>query len=44
MPDKYRSRCSQLSTGVSIGSLMKELEKVLRDLKGIVAPEEKQQY
>jgi hypothetical protein len=38
MPDKYRSGCSQTSTGQSSGSfLMKELEKVPKELKGFVA-------
>jgi hypothetical protein len=38
VPDKYRSGCSQLSTGLSTGSPMKKLEKVPRELKGFAAP------
>jgi hypothetical protein len=37
-PDKYRSGCSQSSIGLSIGSPMKELEKVPKELKGFAAP------
>ena len=38
VPDKYRNGCSQPSIGLSIGSPMKELEKVPKELKGLVAP------
>jgi hypothetical protein len=38
VPDKYRSGCSQPSTGWSTRSLMKELEKVPKELKGLGAP------
>ena len=38
VPAKYRSRCSQSSIGWSTGSLMKELEKVPKELKGFAAP------
>jgi hypothetical protein len=38
VPDKYRSGYSQPSIGLSIGSPMKELEKVLRELKGFATP------
>jgi hypothetical protein len=34
MPGKYRNGCSQSSIGWNIGPLMKELEKVLKELKG----------
>ena len=43
MPDKYRSGLSQLSIGKSTGFLMKELEKVSKELKGFAAPEKEQQ-
>jgi hypothetical protein len=33
VPNKYRSGCSQPSIGLSTGSLMKELEKVPKDLR-----------
>jgi hypothetical protein len=33
MPGKYRNGCSQSSTGWNTGPLMKELEKVPKDLK-----------
>jgi hypothetical protein len=42
--DKYRSGCSQPSIGQSSWSSMKELENVLKELKGFAAPEEEQQY
>ena len=38
MPGKYRSGCSQPSTGRSTGSPMKELEKVPKELKEFAAP------
>jgi hypothetical protein len=34
VPDKYRSGCSQSSIGWNTGPLMKELEKVTKELKG----------
>jgi hypothetical protein len=34
MPGKYRSGCSQSSIGWNTGPLMKELEKVPKELKG----------
>jgi hypothetical protein len=34
MPDKYRSGCLQSSIGWNTGPLMKELEKVPKELKG----------
>ena len=34
----YRSGCSQLSIGLSTGSLIKELAKVPKELKGFAAP------
>jgi hypothetical protein len=34
VPDKYRGGSSQPTTGLSAGSLMKELEKVPKELKG----------
>jgi hypothetical protein len=37
-PDKYRGRCSQLTIGLSAGSLMEELEKELKELKGFATP------
>ena len=37
VPDKYRSGCSQPSTGLSTGSPIKELEKVPKELKGFAA-------
>jgi hypothetical protein len=37
VPGKYRSGCSQLSTGWNTGSPMKELEKVPKELKGSAA-------
>jgi hypothetical protein len=37
VPDKYRSRSSQLSIGWSTGSLMKKLEKVPKELKGFAS-------
>ena len=39
MPGKYKSECSQSSTGWKTGPLKKELEKILKELKG-----EDQQY
>ena len=44
MPDKYRTECSQPSIGLSTGSLIKELEKGPKELKGFAAPWEEQQY
>jgi hypothetical protein len=38
VPHKYRVGCSQPSIGLSIGSPMKELEKVPKKLKGFAAP------
>jgi hypothetical protein len=38
VPDKYRSGGSQPSTGQSMESPMKELEKVSKELKGSEAP------
>jgi hypothetical protein len=32
MPGKYRSGCSQSSIGWNTGALVKELEKVLKEL------------
>jgi hypothetical protein len=37
-PDKYSGRCSQPTIGLSMGSLMKELEKELKELRGFAAP------
>jgi hypothetical protein len=44
VPEKYRRRCSQPSTGLGIGSPMKELEKGPKELKGFTAPQEEHQY
>ena len=38
VPGKYRSGCSQSSTGWSTESPMKELEKVPKELEGFAAP------
>ena len=38
VPGKYRSGCSQSSSGQSTGSPMKELKKGHKELKGFVAP------
>ena len=38
MPDKYRSGGSQPSIGLTTGSLMEELEKGPKELKGFAAP------
>jgi hypothetical protein len=38
VPDKYRSGCSQPSIGLSLGSPMKNIEKVPKELKGFSAP------
>ena len=35
MPGKYRSGCSQSAIGWNTGPLMKELEKVPKELKGL---------
>ena len=43
-PDKYRGGCSQPTIGLSTGSTMEELEKLLKDLKGFATPQEEQQY
>jgi hypothetical protein len=37
VPGKYRSGCSQSSIGWSPGSLMKDLEKIPKSLKGFAA-------
>ena len=37
-PDKYRRWCSQLTIGLSVGFLMKVLEKELKELTGNAAP------
>jgi hypothetical protein len=37
MPGKYRSGCSESSIGWKTGSLMKELEKIPKELKGSAA-------
>ena len=34
-PDKYKGRCSQPTIGLSIGSPIEELEKGLKELKGV---------
>jgi hypothetical protein len=34
VPGKYRSRCSQSAVGWNTGPLMKDVEKVLKELKG----------
>jgi hypothetical protein len=44
VPGKYRSECSQSSIGQSTRSPMKELEKVLKELKVSEAPQEEHQY
>ena len=44
MPEKYRSGGSQLSTGLSTGSPMEELEKGPKELKRFAAPQEEHQY
>jgi hypothetical protein len=33
-PNKYRGRCSQPTIGLSVGSLIEELEKGLKELGG----------
>jgi hypothetical protein len=38
VPSKYRSGCSQPSTGLSTGFPMEELEKVPKELKEFAAP------
>lgn len=40
VPDKYRSRCSQPSIGLSIEYAMKEVEKRPNELKMFASPEE----
>jgi len=37
-PDKYRGRCSQPTTGLSLRTPMEDLEKGLKELKGFVIP------
>jgi hypothetical protein len=44
VPDKYRSGCSQPTIGLSTRSPIEELEKGPKELKGLAAPYEKQQY
>ena len=44
VPGKYRSGCSQSSIGWNTGPLMKELEKVPKELKGPATLQEEQQY
>jgi hypothetical protein len=36
--DKFRGRCSQPTIGLSTGSLMEELEKGLKELRGVADP------
>jgi hypothetical protein len=36
-PDKYRGRCSQLTTGLSMVFPLEELEKGLKELRGFSA-------
>jgi hypothetical protein len=36
-PDKYRGRCPQPPIGVNTGSSIEELEKGLKELKGVAA-------
>jgi hypothetical protein len=38
VPDKYRGGCLQPPFGLSTGFLMKELEKVYKEMKGFAAP------
>jgi hypothetical protein len=38
VPEKYRSGCSQSPIGQSTRFPIEELEKVLKELKGIEAP------
>jgi hypothetical protein len=38
MPYKNRGRCSQPTIGLSVESLIEELEKGLKELKGFVTP------
>jgi hypothetical protein len=44
VPGKYRSGCSQSSIGWNTGPLMKELEKVPKELKGSATLYVEQQY
>jgi hypothetical protein len=44
VPGKYISGCSQSSIGCNTGSLMKELEKVPKELEGSATLQEEQQY
>ena len=42
-PDKYRGRCLQPKIGLSAGSVMEELEKGLKELRGFATPWREQQ-
>jgi hypothetical protein len=44
VPSKYRSGCSQSSIGWNTGLPIKELKKVLKELKGSATLSEEQQY
>jgi hypothetical protein len=44
MPGKYRSGCSQSSIGWNTGPLMKELEKISKELKWSATLQKEQQY
>jgi hypothetical protein len=37
-PDQYRCGCSQPTIGLSIGTLMEELRRELKELKGFATP------
>jgi hypothetical protein len=37
-PYKYRGGCSEPTIGLSVGSPMEELEKGLKELKGLATP------
>jgi hypothetical protein len=37
-PDKFRGRCYKPTFGLSVGSLMGELEKGLKEMRGFAAP------
>jgi hypothetical protein len=43
-PYKYMCGCSQPTIGLIVGSLIEELEKGLKKLKGFATPYEEQQY
>jgi hypothetical protein len=43
-PHQYRGGCSQPTIGLSVESLMEELEKGLKELKQFATPGEEQQY